>query len=84
MSINISQVPAAIQTVSLISQSVNNLQSLLQQAVILNANGWKINIAQGTGLPAINVTIDAATQNSMIVEYDTLKANLAALYATLP
>ena len=84
MSINISQVPAAIQTVGQIEKSVQQLSALLQQAVILNSNGWQVNIAQGTGLPPINVPVDGATQAAMVAEYDTLKANLASLYSTLP
>ena len=84
MSININQVPAALQTIGSIEKSVQQLTTLLQQAIILNSNGWQVNIAQGTGLAPINVAVDGATQSAMVAVYDTLKANLASLYATLP
>ena len=84
MAITINQVPAAIQTVASIQGNLNNLSALLSQAEILAANNWIINVSMGTGLPPINVTISPAQQAAMVAQYDTLKATLASLYATLP
>jgi hypothetical protein len=84
MAITVNGIPAAIETLSSIQTNLNNLNALLRQAEILAANNWVVNVSMGTGLPPINVTISPAQQAAMVAQYDTLKATLASLYATLP
>ena len=81
MSITVGQIPVALQSISQMDSTLNDLRMLLSQAQQLAANSWQIDI--GARGPII-MTVSPAQQAAMIALYDSFKATLVTAYGQLP
>jgi hypothetical protein len=82
MAITVSQIDGATASMKNIVDTCEQLRDLLFKAKGYANAGWVIDI--GTpGNPA-TVPVPLATQQAMIAQYDTLKAQLVTLFNQLP
>ena len=79
MPITIQQIPAALVSIGQLEQSCASINTLLNQATILNNENWVVDLGGG-----VTITVDASQQAALIAQYDTLKASLVTAFNQLP
>lgn len=81
MSITVGQIPSALNAVSSLASTLNDVRMLLNQAKELSDKNWQVDIGSRGSLV---VTITPAQQAAMIAQYDAYKTQLVSLFQTLP